>query len=482
MRYEKMTIKNKIINYLEDYEGGFGFQELCDLVINNDNCVFCGTCIALCPRIGILKNKPALLERDTDCSLCSKYCARTFFPEELFEKKVFSNQKKDFILGCYQRAIVARSSDELILKKAQNGGIITTLLIHALNTGYVDGVLLIDKDEDWRPIPVVARTAEQIIASSGSKYTIAPTLLPYGDAIHKYKLERLAFVGMPCQIQAVRKLQIDPPLSNKLGKFKMILGLFCTSNYSYDLIKKYLKNNLGLKLGEIQKFDIIQGKLIVLLRNGKIREIPLKDVKSYQWPSCQYCKDYTAEFADISVGSVGAPSEKWNSVIIRSDAGKKLFDDVVTSKKIEFSNKIDITKIEQASLKKKSNVMRMDNKVISAMRFFNISEIELKTYSVLISLGYTDLSILGRVMNINEVKVRSILNKLKQRNWIAEVNGGFRPYSPYQVFKDEMKKFKIQFKEMINKIKSDELKELEDLFLQNNFMHVLYNEFIDSIP
>ncbi|GAI82364.1 unnamed protein product, partial [marine sediment metagenome] len=78
--------------------------------------------------------------------------------------------------------------------------------------------------------------------------------------------------------------------------------------------------------------------------------------------SCQYCKDYSAEFADISVGSVGKPEEGWNSVIIRTDVGKKLFDEGVSARKIILSNTVDLSKIKKEALKKKSKIMNiLDN-------------------------------------------------------------------------------------------------------------------------
>ena len=85
-------------------------------------------------------------------------------------------------------------------------------------------------------------------------------------------------------------------------------------------------------------------------------------------------------------------------------------------------------------------------------------------------------------MNMNEKEVHNALKKLKKCNWIVEFNGGFRPISPHKVFKDELNRFKASFKNIIDRIKSGELKDIEDLFLQNNFMYIRYNDYIDSIP
>ena len=363
-----MENKEEVKDYLQNVDLGIGFQDLYDNVINKDACVLCGACISLCPRIGMKDHKPVLLESDPECSLCFKYCARTYFPEEMFEKEIFKDTvPKDYLLGCYQNIVAARSINKEILKSAQNGGIVTSLLLHALDTGLIDGVLLATRDENWIPQPFVARTKEEILSVAGSIYTMSPTLLSYNDAVNKYKLKNLAFVGMPCQIHAARKIQLWPPLSEEYGKITLIIGLYCTSNYSYDLMEKLVMAELKIPLNNVKKFDISQGKFIVHLKNGTIKEVPIKDTKKYNWKSCQYCKDYTAEFADISVGSVGKPEDKWNSVIIRSEVGKQLFEDAITKRKIIASNRVNLRQIKNECLKKKSKIKKLDEKVFSAM-------------------------------------------------------------------------------------------------------------------
>ena len=59
-----------------------------------------------------------------------------------------------------------------------------------------------------------------------------------------------------------------------------------------------------------------------------------KELEPYMSKPCQYCIDYVAELADISVGAVGSP-DGWTTVIIRSELGQKLFDSAVRSKAIE---------------------------------------------------------------------------------------------------------------------------------------------------
>ncbi|MHA2181118.1 MAG: Coenzyme F420 hydrogenase/dehydrogenase, beta subunit C-terminal domain [Promethearchaeota archaeon] len=464
-----MEEKNEVVNFLQSNFLGKGFQELHDQVISNQSCVLCGTCTSICPRIGMKETEPTLLEYDPECSTCFRYCPQTYFPEEKFEKELFhENVTKSYPLGNYQKLVTARSNNNDILQVAQNGGVVSSLLIHALDSGLIDGVLLTDKDEMWRPKPVIARTANEILSCTGSKYTVASTLSSYNDAINEYKLEKLAFVGMPCQIQAVRKLQLFSPLSKEYGKFTLVIGLYCYSNYSYDLIETFIQGELGVSLSDIKKMDVSQGKFYIYMKDTSIKEIPIKEMKKYTWISCHYCKDYTAEIADISVGSVGASKNDWNSVILRTDIGKKIFNEAIEAKKIVVSDEIEVFKIEKESLRKKTQITQIDDKILDALQLLNISDIELKTYTTLMSLGNTSESILSNVMKKEEDEIKTSLGKLKEHKWITAKNGFYSSNTPTMVNNNEINKVRDKFLEKIMKLKTEVLPSLETVYMRNN--------------
>ena len=464
-----MEDKNQVVNYLQSNFLGIGFQELRDHVINNQNCVLCGTCASICPRIGMNETEPTLLEYDPECSTCFRYCPQTYFPEEMFEKELFhENVTKSYSLGSYQKLVAAKSNNKDLLQVAQNGGVVSSLLIHALDTGLIDGVLLTDRDDMWRPKPVIARTADEVLSCTGSKYTIAPTLSTYNDAVNEFKLEKLAFVGMPCQIQAVRKLQLYSPLSKEYGKFTLIIGLYCYSNYSYDLMKTFIQGELGISLSNIKKMDVSHGKFYIYMNDTSIKEVPIKELKKFTWISCHYCKDYTAEIADISVGSVGAFKNDWNSVILRTDIGIKIFNEAVKAKKIVISDEIDSLKIEKESLRKKTQITQIDGKILDALQFLNISDIEIKTYTTLMSLGSATESILSKVIKTEEDIINTTLGKLKERKWITATNGLYSSNNPTLVINNEINRVRNEFLEKIKKLKTEILPNLETVYVQNN--------------
>ena len=466
----------RMMDYLQSRIEGIGFRDLYDFVVDKDVCVFCATCASICPRIGLEEKEPKLMEYDPTCSMCFRYCARTYFPEEEVEKEFLGGQRTNFLLGYYQKATAAKSTDPAVLDVAQNGGVVSTLLIQALETGLIDGALLTAKAANWVPKPVVARTKEEILAAAGSRYTMAPSLLPYSEAIYEYELEKIGFVGMPCQIQAARKLQMWPPLSDALGKITLIIGLFCSSNFSMDLLKQTVYQDMGIPLSEVKKFDIARGKFFVYTKDGAVKDLPIKETKVHNWASCQYCKDYSAEFADIAAGSVGAPADDWNTVIVRSDVGAQLFDGAVTAGKITVADTLDLSKVEKESLRKKSQLAKVDERVTSALKFL-APEVDAKTYSTLVSLGYADVAMLAKVMKAEETEVRNALNSLKQQEWVFITDNAYRPIDPSQVVKLEIGKFE----KGIKAIKADALVVLQTLFIQNNLQHLRYKEFMDLI-
>ncbi|MGV9174077.1 MAG: Coenzyme F420 hydrogenase/dehydrogenase, beta subunit C-terminal domain, partial [Promethearchaeia archaeon] len=85
---------------------------------------------------------------------------------------------------------------------------------------------------------------------------------------------------------------------------------------------------------EVKKTDINKGKFFVYTKDGRELKVPIKEISSLAREDCEVCFDLTSEGADISVGSIGAPSG-WNAVLIRTPKGKKLYDALVKKDLIE---------------------------------------------------------------------------------------------------------------------------------------------------
>jgi len=306
-----------------------GFDELLSNVVLKGICASCGACVAVCP-INVLayeKFEPKLVGKCTSCGICLRVCPRYKSPFAETENFVFGRQRKsEEEYGVYKQAVVARSADEEILKMSQDGGVVTTLLVSALESGLIDAAVVsgVDPNNPWKPLPLLAKTRSEIISSAGTRYSLSPglTLLKSGVAAG---LSKIAFVGTPCQILAVRRIQKSLPKYAK--SITLTIGLFCTENFYHDgLMVEKIQKELGINLNDIKKVNI-KGKFLVHLKSGETKEMPLKELAKFKMPSCQHCGDFSAELADISCGGVGLDGKTYT--LIRTDKGAAVFDDAV---------------------------------------------------------------------------------------------------------------------------------------------------------
>jgi coenzyme F420 hydrogenase subunit beta len=132
--------------------------------------------------------------------------------------------------------------------------------------------------------------------------------------------KRIAIVCTPCEVKAARKIQ--QTLKNDCEI--TIIGLFCFEAYDSSKLKREIKMRLNVDLDKAEKTKIRHGKFSAFF-DGKECSCKVKDLDNATEKACRYCDDFTAKFADISVGSVG--QKGCSTVIVRSKGGasKKLF-------------------------------------------------------------------------------------------------------------------------------------------------------------
>lgn len=238
------------------------------------------------------------------------------------------------VLGNYKSAISARSTDKDILKKAQDGGIITTLFAYALEEGIIDGAIVAGPgNEPWKPEPMVVTTKAELLAAAGTRYTISPNISLIKEATRSYGLDRVGIVGTPpCQIQATRKAQLYPiGMRDVDDKIALALGIFCMENLSYQALEAMVEDHCNQKMESVVKMDIGKGKFTVYTERGAVSQMPpLKLIHKYVQPGCSVCLDYVANLADISSGSVGSP-DGWSTVFVRSTKGNAVWDGAIAA-------------------------------------------------------------------------------------------------------------------------------------------------------
>ena len=302
------------------------FQDsLLSEVVETGKCVNCGTCVVACPFgcLELAQGKPNLVKECKVCGICAQACPRYNWAMAKAEDFVYGKiRKPEEEFGVFRRTAIAQALPNNIQTVRQDGGAATAMLVSALQSGLIDGAVVSGKspDKPFLPVPILATTPEKIIDSAGTKYTCSSALLALPEVL-KQKKTQVAFVGTPCQIHAVRKMQMSG-VKRLSGPVKYLVGLMCSECFDYEgLMENHIKNKLGINLNDITKMNI-KGKMLVTTPAGTTA-IPLADIKQYVRKSCSVCEDFSNELADVSVGGLGL--DGWTFTIIRTERGEELF-------------------------------------------------------------------------------------------------------------------------------------------------------------
>ena len=296
-------------------------------VVLSGKCVGCAACIVVCPFVCLdyVEQKPKVMKECKICGICPQVCSRYEMPWTVLEDFLFGRKSKpeeDF--GIYQRLAIAHATDKNILRVCQDGGVASALLTYAMKNGIIDGASVsgVSEEKPLYPVPKLAISPKEVLACAGTRYFYSPNLLAFQEGVKQNK-RSIAFVGTPCQIHALRRIQIVP-LKKYVDKLAFTIGLMCTESFSYEgLLEKYIRGVFGINPSDIRKMNI-KGKLMLTLNNGENKEIPLTEAKTYATPSCVLCSDFSSELADISVGGLGLSD--WTFTIMRTKRGLEIFE------------------------------------------------------------------------------------------------------------------------------------------------------------
>jgi len=306
-------------------------------------CSGCGMCGGICPLgcVTVENGKVTIDEsKCIHCGLCFTVCPRSFLPKKLVDWLVSHGEAApvDVQIGSYLEALSAQTKLPDIRAVGQDGGIVTTLLYYAFQAGKIDAALGAKVGTTlWKPEPFIMRSKEDALLAAGTKYANNPTL----SALPQLKnYATVAIVGTPCMMQALRKgdiFKLDAKLWNQI-KYK--IGIFCMESFPYEGIVQIAKQ-LGTSIENAKKMNINQGKFFITNKDCTVVQAPIKEVTQYARKECHYCYDLTSESADISVGSIGSPAG-WSSVLIRTPAGKELFDGALAAGFLEVKKLAEI--------------------------------------------------------------------------------------------------------------------------------------------
>jgi len=207
---------------------------------------------------------------------------------------------------------------------AQWTGITTRIGERLLETGAVDAVLTMapHPDDPWRPMPVLVTSAAGMAQCRGMRMGYAPLLAllePAREAGHR----RIAVIGIPCQVYALRALE------RRLGFERIfVVGTPCSDNTTTANFHTFLAL-LAEDPGSVTYLEFRADYHVELrFRDGRRREIPFLQLPISKLPpdffplTCRTCVDYTNVLADITVGYMAGQGEQW--LLVRNERGEEL--------------------------------------------------------------------------------------------------------------------------------------------------------------
>ncbi len=359
----------------------------------------CGACEAACPT-GALQVDAERVNRVHDCSkdmdlcpICYEICPHS---EALLLKALnhISNAPiKNEALGYYRKIVFAQAVDPKLRGMSRGGAVVTALLAYGVEKKFFDSAIVsrAEPENPSRPQASVALVPDDIISAVGSKFFPSSVAKAYGTAVFGYGKRKIAFVGTPCSVLALRKMEA---WHHKISEgLSITLGLFCFGTFSQNTLLKYITEKYGVKLSEIKQMRLSSN--FVVQTNDKVIRIPIDEIEQHIQTSCRTCMDFTAELADISIGGA-FPLDGWSTVIIRTEAGEDFFNDavkngIINTSTIEQEPKV-FERVVRAAMQKRTSAIEAAGKIEQVF-------------------GYLPIRMLRETELLSKVKVEEIMTK-----------------------------------------------------------------------
>jgi coenzyme F420 hydrogenase subunit beta len=160
------------------------FEKLFSEVVNSGLCNSCGTCVSACPKdtlvIPLGEVGPEGVSDDcTDaCTICYDVCPGRDLPYSEMEKMIFGRKRTqdpvEQMLGIHKYHLVTHSVDRKVHQTGVAGASVSTLLIHGLESGFLDAAIVAgyDSDKPWQVRPYVVTNRDGVLAAARSKYGV----------------------------------------------------------------------------------------------------------------------------------------------------------------------------------------------------------------------------------------------------------------------------------------------------------------------
>lgn len=374
------------------------------MIVEDNMCCGCGACSSICPKKGCIEfiegkyvNFPKVNnDKCIECGLCMKVC-----PGNMNIKRLVNYEKVD-ISSNIKEIKVSYSTDDDIRKYSASGGIVTQIIKSMFESENIDAAVIVSQsvNDVLKNTVQIIEDVNKLKVSQGSRYSPASNCTSLREIINNDKYKKIAFVGKPCDIEAVAAFE---KLNKKLlEKIRVKICIMCHHSPTRKGVMNILKD---------EKIDVKEIKSIKFRGNGWPGEFQIikRDgqtvSKSYfdAWNNylskdenskCIYCENPFPLEADFIVGDPWG--EEYRSdikgrslVIIRSENGISIMKNMEDKKQV-ISAEASYFDVEryQKNLLKRHNEFELNALLYRKVRGYKINRLE---YIKLVKRDYKNI-------------------------------------------------------------------------------------------
>lgn len=285
-------------------------------------CAGCGACAALAPaKIAMAYDRGWLRPVQSAPLAPAEEAAIARTCPGLGQTVTAAGRIDDPLWGPYLTMQTGHATDAEMRFRGSSGGVLSQVLVHLLDAGVVDAVI-VNTADPARPtanVTVIATDRAGVLAAAGSRYAPSAPLADLGARLLPGK--RHAFVGKPCDAAALRAMVADDPAL--AAAVPVILSFFCAGVPALGGADRVLAA-LGAPVDETVAFRYRgngwPGQATATLRDGSERSMSYHDswggiLSKHVQHRCKVCADGTGVAADLVC------ADAWES----DEAGYPLF-------------------------------------------------------------------------------------------------------------------------------------------------------------
>ena len=276
-------------------------------VARGNLCAGCGGCSLVAPaKVAMEMRAPGFLRPVPSAPLSAEEDARIArICPGLGQSVTAGGRRDDPLWGPFLEMRTGHATDERLRHAAASGGALSAVLVHLVESGAVEGVVqtAAAAAPPVANVTVLSRSPADVLAAAGSRY--APSAPLAGLEAHLAAGRKLAFVGKPCDVAALRALAAEDARVDAV--FPVMLSFFCAGVPAQAGAEAVLQA-LGVAPDQVTAFRYRghgwPGRATARLTDGSERAMSYHDswggiLNHHLQHRCKICADGTGKAADL---------------------------------------------------------------------------------------------------------------------------------------------------------------------------------------